>query len=206
MRGVLIRWCGLVPAVAVVALALTACGTEQGEQAKKATDPKATAKETAGKNGAVPEVTVTEASAEALDQAITELKGKVVVVDFWATWCGPCVKKFPHLVEMHKKYADKGLVCVSISMDKAGPGEDYKAEKVLAFLKEKEARFPNFIVANPDEDEKKIEARFGDYSVIPYMVVFDKAGRRVWDSDPTVTPPKDSAEKLEKLIQDQLAK
>ena len=156
--------------------------------------------------GAGSNATLSLASYSEFDAFVQKSKGKVVVVDFWATWCGPCVKKFPHLVEMHKKYADKGLVCVSISMDKAGPGEDYKAEKVLAFLKQKEATFPNFIVANPVTDEKKIEARFGDYSVIPYMVVFDKAGRRVWDSDPTVTPPKDSAEKLEKLIQDQLAK
>ena len=197
MRGVLIRWCGLVPVVAVVALALPACDTDQATQTKK---------DAAGKNGPAKEVTVTEVGVEALDKAIADAKGKVVVVDFWATWCGPCVKKFPHLVEMHKKYADKGLVCVSISMDKAGPGDEYKQEKVLDFLKEKEAAFPNFIVANPEADEKKIEARFGEFSGIPYMVVFDKTGRRAWDSASSPFPPKESAEKLEKLIQDQLAK
>ena len=56
------------------------------------------------------------------------------------------------------------------------------------------------------KDEKKIYARFGEFAGIPYMVVFDKTGRRVWDSDTMPFPPKEAAEKVEKLIQEQLAK
>jgi thiol-disulfide isomerase/thioredoxin len=179
----------VIPAVAALALCLPACGTTADD------------KTPAGKD-----VTVTEVRAEAMDKAITDLKGKVVVVDFWATWCGPCVKKFPHLVEMHKKFADKGLACISVSMDKLGPADEYKQEKVLAFLKQKGATFPNYIAADPEADEKKINARFGEFAGIPYMVVFDKTGRRVWDSESTPIPAKEFAEKVEKLIQDQLAK
>jgi len=45
------------------------------------------------------------------------LKGKVVIVDFWASWCGPCKDSFPVMNELQKKYADKGLVIIAINVD-----------------------------------------------------------------------------------------
>ncbi|HEY2159029.1 MAG TPA: TlpA disulfide reductase family protein, partial [Isosphaeraceae bacterium] len=42
---------------------------------------------------------------------------KLTMVDLWATWCVPCKENFPHVVEMHKKYADKGLAVVSLCLD-----------------------------------------------------------------------------------------
>jgi thiol-disulfide isomerase/thioredoxin len=49
-----------------------------------------------------------------------DLKGKVVVVDFYATWCGPCMRAIPHNNEMLKKYADKGLVVIGVCTSKRG--------------------------------------------------------------------------------------
>ena len=48
---------------------------------------------------------------------LNELKGKVVLVDFWASWCGPCRQEMPVLEELHKKYAKEGLVLIGVNID-----------------------------------------------------------------------------------------
>ncbi|MFO0823274.1 MAG: TlpA disulfide reductase family protein [Gemmataceae bacterium] len=148
-------------------------------------------------------VTATEVRAPDLKKALADQKGKVVLVDCWATWCGPCVKKFPHLVELHKKYADKGLVCMSLSMDKFGLDDDeYSKEKVVKFLKDKGATFPNFIVLEPKKDGDALMKILGDFEAIPYMVMYDRTGKLVWTSD----KEKLDDEKLDKMIEMELAK
>lgn len=180
----------LFPLLAVaVGLGLIGCTPEAGPPAKP---------RPAG------EVTVDEVPAAALAGVLKEQTDKVVVVDFWATWCGPCVKNFPHLVELHHKYADRGLVCVSVSMDKQGAAEDYSRDKVLAFLKEKGAAFPNFVVGVSDADEKRLNELFGKNDQIPYMAVFDRAGRRVWDSESSRTKLADLAAAVEAAVAVQL--
>ncbi|HXM99341.1 MAG TPA: TlpA disulfide reductase family protein [Candidatus Dormibacteraeota bacterium] len=54
------------------------------------------------------------------DVALSDLKGKVVLINFWATWCGPCRIEIPWLIEMQNKYRDKGFVVLGIAMDEEG--------------------------------------------------------------------------------------
>jgi len=69
---------------------------------------------------------------------LTELKGRVVYLDFWATWCPPCRKSFPWMEEMHTRYKDEGLTIVAVNID----GKVELAEKFVQELN------PGFIVAH----------------------------------------------------------
>ena len=103
----------------------------------------------------------------------------MVLVDFWATWCGPCVKKFPALVRLHHEYGPKGLVVLGVSFD-----EPDQADKVRTFLARQRATFPNVIVPARTRDEVRFLAgRFGYGGGIPHVALFDKSGKRVWDTE-----------------------
>ena len=191
------RW-RAVGVLAVAAGLAAGCGGGSGRPGTPTTPAAATPRAGAAP-AAKAEVTQQEVGGKELAAAVAGYKDKVVVVDFWATWCGPCVKKFPHLVELHKKHAAKGLVCVSVDMGRLGT---YDRAKSVEFLTKQQATFPNFAAADPDKDGPAIERAFGeDFRLLPYLVVFDRGGRRVWDSaaTPDVTPEQVEAKVVELL-------
>ena len=110
------------------------------------------------------------------------LKGHVVVVNMWATWCEPCREEFPELVAFAKEMGPKGIDLLSVSMDTA----DALAGEVIPFLKEQGAGFACFIKAAGD-DEKFINAVDPGWTgSLPATFVYGRDGKRVARLDGTV--------------------
>ena len=121
------------------------------------------------------------------EQVLSKHKGKIVLVDFWASWCAPCRKEMPFLKDLKEKFNENKIKVIEISID-----EDYsawvRASKLENLSKEEE----NYIISN-----WKKSSLYKNYKIetIPRYLLFDKNGKII-DSD----APRPSENELEKLI------
>lgn len=99
---------------------------------------------------------------------LSQFKGKVVILDFWATWCPPCRGEIPDFISLQKQYGPKGLQVVGVALDQEG------ADAVKPFVKEHGINYP--IGLDP---ESTVPPSYGGVRGIPTTFVIDKQGHIV---------------------------
>jgi thiol-disulfide isomerase/thioredoxin len=110
----------------------------------------------------------------ALKQKLAALKGKVVVLNMWATWCGPCVSEFPDLVKLDQLYRKRGVTVIALSVDDPPTAR----QAVSQFAARQRATFPIYTL-KPTADTGTIVRVFDRNwtGAIPMTYVFDRSGR-----------------------------
>jgi thiol-disulfide isomerase/thioredoxin len=126
-------------------------------------------------------------------KTIAAQKGKVVLVDFWATWCVPCRKEMPEVAKLEAKLKAKGFVVIPISSDE--PENDAAAR---AFLSKSGIQSPGFLKAPKDDDAfiRAIDAKWS--GELPALVLYDKTGKKVqiWKGETAIATIEAAVAKL----------
>jgi thiol-disulfide isomerase/thioredoxin len=116
---------------------------------------------------AAPDFKVIPLSDQARTVTLADFKGKVVLMDFWATWCGPCREAMPEVDKIWQRYHDKGVEVVAISNE--------KREDVLKFHQNESYKYPIYL----DKDESANFA-YGVEGFPTFKII--KNGKIVWES------------------------
>ena len=116
-----------------------------------------------------------------------QFKGKVVVLDFWATWCGPCREEIPGYTNLQRKYGQDGLAIIGVSMDEAGPSV------VKAFIEKFGVNYQ--MVMNDDA----VTSAFGQMDAIPTTFLIDRTGE-VRDRKVGMEPTAEYEKKIAALL------
>jgi thiol-disulfide isomerase/thioredoxin len=113
----------------------------------------------------LPEISLTNLSGQ--EVPLASYRGKVLLVDFWATWCAPCEEAIPELIELQERYGERGLQVVGIALDVGG------AKVVAPYVKDHDMTYPIFL-----GDDTTTRA-FGGIMGVPTSFLIDRDGRIV---------------------------
>jgi len=157
-------------AVAVATTPTAGCST------KWVSNSAGVAEETAREDAAA--VTLTEAGADELKKLRANPTGKMLLVNFWATWCGPCTGEFPDLVATYHMYRNRGFDLVTVSEN-----EPAEKEGVLKFLERQHASSRNLVFATSDTSglQEAFDHNMG--AAVPFTVVLDVNGDVVYQEE-----------------------
>src|SRR5712671_1634171 len=175
-------------ALGLMTLWLSTCGA-----CRKHTGPNANSSSTT--NTSLPKTAPASAHgwtlADNQRMTLANYKGKVVLLDFYATWCGPCRAETPHLVKLQQQYADQGLQIIGLNVG----GEDDRGE-VPAYAKEFSIQYP---LAFPEDEFA--DDYLSDNQNIPQAFLFDRSGNLV---KRFVGYSEDSGAEIERLVNSSL--
>jgi thiol-disulfide isomerase/thioredoxin len=129
-------------------------------------------------------VTLDEIDASGIKDLIkNSSSGKVRLINFWATWCGPCITEFPDLVIIDRMYRGRSFEFISVSADK-----QVRKTDALNFLKKQEASNKNYIF-NDDDVYKLIEAVDNDWQgALPFTMIIEPGGKVLYKKMDMIDP------------------
>ena len=104
---------------------------------------------------------------EGKNQSISQWRGNVMVVNFWASWCEPCRAEIPEFIELQEKFRDKGLVFIGIAVD--------QKERAVAFSKEIGINYP--VLVGDMNAMTLADAAGNRQGALPFTVVIDRSGK-----------------------------
>jgi thiol-disulfide isomerase/thioredoxin len=141
-----------------------------------------------------PELTLKDLNGN--DVSLSDFKGKLVLVNFWATWCEPCRMEIPWLIEMQRKYADKGFVILGIALDEEGKSAvaPWVAKERFDVNGQKAPMDYRILIGNDDAAEK-----FGGLFGYPTSVLISKDGKQIQRITGIISP-----DEMTKTIESQL--
>ena len=151
-------------ACVVAVLTLIGCGKGMQNQGTKET------------SSAAAEASVQIPTMEGTNTSLDQYKGKVVLVNFWATWCAPCRVEIPWLIEFNEKYGPKGLVILGVAMDDEGNQvvQPYVRDRRFDVNGHPEAMNYPILLGN-----SKIAEKFGGILGMPTSMLYSREGKRV---------------------------
>lgn len=148
--------CAIAPATEAPAEATEAAASTEATQAPDAAQADST----------VPSFSFTTLTGDTLDQSVFS-NNKLVMVNYWATWCGPCVSEIPDLVKISKDYADKGFALVGVNVDNSD------VDGVKQFIADQGVSYPVIFADGFFLDEIQ------GYQYIPTTLFYDSNGKQV---------------------------